>query len=145
MYQHLCLAAWKIGVTKKSLKRHKNMERISIECSLCIWLCRNSKDWVRPLLNSEPRKTQSVPSKSRESLNLKNSKTREAQVITKNQNIQFQHAGLNNKGNTCYVNAILQSLSTIPYFWSQQLSESGFISPFARSLSNNLSLLKKRS
>ena len=123
----------------------KNVGRISMECSFCIWLCRNSKDWVRPLLNSEPRKTQSVPSKSRESLNLKNSKTREAQVITKNQNIQFQHAGLNNKGNTCYVNAILQSLSTIPHFWSQQLSESGIISPFARSLSNNLSLLKKRS
>ena len=56
-----------------------------------------------------------------------------------------KHTGFINKGNTCYINSILQVLSTLPFFWCQNSSQSGTLSPLARALSLNLSLIKKRS
>ena len=55
-----------------------------------------------------------------------------------------KHAGLVNKGNTCYLNSILQALSVIPHFWNQQASQSDTISPLVKALTLNLSLLGKR-
>ena len=69
----------------------------------------------------------------------------ETAANTQRQKQQLKHAGFINKGNTCYANAILQALSTIPMFWCQQSSESGLISPLASTISLNLSLLPKRS
>ena len=53
------------------------------------------------------------------------------------------HVGFVNKGNTYYANAILQALSTVPSLWSQWASESSTISPLARSVVSNISLLSK--
>ena len=58
-------------------------------------------------------------------------------------NSQQIPVGFINKGNTCYANSILQILSTIPSFWCQGPSESGTVSPLAKAVSQNLSLLKK--
>ena len=54
-----------------------------------------------------------------------------------------KHPGFFNKGNTCYANSILQALSTIPSFWCQSASESGFLSPLTRAVTLNMSLLKR--
>ena len=54
-----------------------------------------------------------------------------------------KHAGFINKGNTCYINAILQGLSVIPSFWNQQSSQCGVISPFLRALTLNLFFFRK--
>ena len=48
------------------------------------------------------------------------------------------------EGNTCDSNSILQALSTIPSFWCQSASESGFLSPLTRAVTLNMSLLKRR-
>lgn len=55
----------------------------------------------------------------------------------------YKNIGFLNKGNTCYANAILQVLSTIPTLWCQSGSESFHLSPIARSISLNMAKLKQ--
>ena len=137
----------KLGFSGYLLKDTINtLGRISMECSFFIWLCRNSKEWSTPVLNIKTSENTSVSPKPKaknfsgeKDLNTKETKK------TPNKTVQLKHAGFINKGNTCYANAILQAMSTFPSFWSRQLAESGTISPLARALSLNLSLLGKRS
>ena len=130
----------------------KSLGRIAMESSFCIWLCRDSKNWQSPspILESKTPNSHSVKPKTKVSeipeirkQAPKSSKVQPSNVQKKS--AKRKHVGFINKGNTCYANAILQALSTIPSFWCQQLSESGVISPLARSVSLNLSLLGKRS
>ena len=55
-----------------------------------------------------------------------------------------KHPGFFNKGNMCYANSILQALSTIPSFWCQSASGSGFLSSLTSAVTLNMSLLKRR-
>ena len=55
-----------------------------------------------------------------------------------------KHPDFFNKGSTCYANSVLQALSTVPSFWCQSASESGFPSPLARAVTLNMSLSKRR-
>ena len=140
-----------LSICLKRLGFHKSLLRstiialrkIAIESSFFIWLSRNSNVWTAPNLSAESNKEQPTP----------NSKTT-SRPVAKNFNkvstppkakVVEKHAGFVNKGNTCYANSILQILSTIPSFWCQGSSESGTISPLAKAVSQNLSLLKKRS
>ena len=134
----------RLGLPKNLLKSTiKSLCRISMECSFYIWLCRNSSVWTIPIQDKEPTilsdKTKCEPNRY-----TKLPKKAESAKVP-NQNTQIKHAGFNNVGNTCYVNSILQALSTIPVFWRQQSSESGVISPLEKAVSLNLSLVKKRS
>ena len=102
---------------------------ISMECSFYIWLHRNSKDWTTKELhkydcqNNEPVPRKQKPSNS----GLKNPSKSVIVSVPPS-----KHAGFVNKGNTCYVNSMLQSLSVIPSFWNQQSSQHGTISPLLR-------------
>ena len=55
------------------------------------------------------------------------------------------HAGLINKGNTGYANSILQALPVVPALRAQWSSESSQLSPLVKSISLNMSLLKRSS
>ena len=45
-----------------------------------------------------------------------------------------------NKGNTCYANAILQTLSVVPSLWNRVLSQSPSLSPFLISITLNVKI-----
>ena len=66
------------------------------------------------------------------------------QPETKGSDQCTKHPQFFNKGNTCYGNSILQSLSTIPSFWCQLASESDFLSLLIRAVTLNMSLLKRQ-
>ena len=55
-----------------------------------------------------------------------------------------KHVGFFNKGNTCYANSILQALSVLPSFYSQESSEHDKILPLSRAVNLNMSLLKRK-
>ena len=112
-----------------------------MECSFYIWLHRNSKDWTTKELNKyDCQNNEPVPRKQKPSNSgLKNPSKSVIVSVPPS-----KHAGFVNKGNTCYVNSMLQALSVIPSFWNQQSSQHGTISPLLRALTLNLSLLGKR-
>ena len=133
----------KLGFCNNLLKNIiQSLSRISMECSFYIWMHRNSKDWTSQELRQFPSTaTEPLPQKQKASKNVYRSQpnsSKECLPISK-------HAGFINKGNTCYINSILQALSVVTPFWNQHSSQSGTISPLIRALTLNLSLLKKRS
>ena len=120
----------------------KRFGEISMKSSFCIWLARNSKVWSpdqdltevqpTPLKSSSKSKAKVFPEKSKLPSKVNNQ-------------VSICHAGLINKGNTCYANSILQALSVIPSLWSQWPSESSQLSPLVKSITLNMSLLKRSS
>ena len=122
-----------------------------MKASFVIWLSRNSKTWedVSSVSPSDtypvsPSDAPSVCPSTPENTNtftprkpFKTKKHSDSKAKTKS------HVGFINKGNSCYANAILQALSTVPALWSQWASESESISPLVRSISLNMSLLKR--
>ena len=97
----------------------KQISKCSMECSFSIWLARIIKVWSTkeidlslktpegPLVYQNP---SSTPSK--------------ASSLKTNSPLPV---GFINKGNTCYVNAILQTLTVLPSVWNRVSSESPFI------------------
>ena len=131
----------KLGFPNNLLKRIiKTLGRISMECSFYIWLHRNSKEWTNYTLSHCNKNDEESPLPKPKVL--KSNCKRPVHVNEKQ--APSKHVGFVNKGNTCYINSILQSLSVIPSFWNQQPSQFGTISPMLRALSLNLSLLEKR-
>ena len=133
----------KLGFPNKLVTQTvKQLGRISMESSFYIWMHRNSKEWTSQNTtyssSNDPHffNTNKVcQGKSNNTTPLKSVKQKAP---------PSRRAGFINKGNTCYINAILQALSVIPSFWQQQHSQSGTISPLVRALALNLSLVKKR-
>ena len=129
----------------------KKLGKIIMRASFCIWVARNSKVWSpdidlietkHPPVKKEKRpdslkKSTPPPSESPKSpARTEPPKSNEASTY---------HAGFINKGNTCYANSILQVLSDIPALWSQLPSESSHLSPLVKSISLNMSLIKRSS
>ena len=71
-----------------------------------------------------------------------------SQFIQKKYQIQkksaktYGNCGLLNKGNTCYINASLQCLSTIEQLWSNFTCCNNFLSPFTSSFVRIMLLLR---
>ena len=110
--------------------------KCSMECSCCIWLARYNKAWSTKeidlslktpadrLVSQNP---MSTPSKAN------SSKINSPLPV-----------GFINKGNTCYANAILQTLSVLPLLWNRVQSESPFLFPLLKSITLNMKI-KSRS
>ena len=130
---------------KLAFSTAKKLGQISMKSSFCIWLARDSREWFQECLPSE---THSLPRAKIGNLvptpstngSSKISKSKPESPVEKIRT-SFRHAGLTNKGNTCYANSILQVFSVIPSLWSQWPSESPNISSLVKSVILNMSLL----
>ena len=115
-----------INTTIKQISKH------SVECFFCVWLARNNKAWSTkeidlslktpedPLVYQNP---MSTPSK--------------ANSLKINSPLPV---GFINKGNTCYANAILLTLSVLPLLWNRVQSESSSLSPLLKSITLNMKI-----
>ena len=114
----------------------KQIRKCSMEWSFCIWLAINNKAWSTKEIDlslktlEDPLVYQnlwSTPSK--------------ASSLKINSPLPV---GFINKGNTCYANAILQTLSVFPSLWNRKPSESPSLSPLLKSITLNMKI-KSRS
>ena len=163
----------KLGFTNKlAFSAAKKFGEASMKASFYIWLARNSKEWSVKLPNPPPLCTASSqtsssalsspkasvepptpsstlssqkPSTKPPTSSLKNLISDSASPASNVPKIKVCHAGLFNKGNTCYANSLLQALSVVPSLWAQWASESSQLSPLVKSISLNMSLLKRSS
>ena len=111
-----------------------------------MWLARNSTGWSSntSLITIEDANFTAAGSKnsnpSRDSPS-SNAAALSSQPTRKQRKCdqRTKHHGFFNKGNTCYENSIVQALSTIPSFWCQSVSNSGFL----LLVTLNTSLLKR--
>ena len=80
-----------------------------MECSFCIWLARNNKEWT-PAANCK------LNDSSKETYNSESSMSSLKQTTKPGSNAEsLRPVGVINKGNTCYANSILQILSVITH------------------------------
>lgn len=127
----------KLGLPSKlSHKTAKALGWTSLSASFVIWLARDSKEWADPPKTSPS--VEQVKAKSRISLPASKPFKQSSSIPAATSRVGFV-----NKGNTCYANAILQALSTLPSLWSQWASECDRVSPLVRSIVSNLSLISK--
>ena len=100
--------------TKETKVVLSELTSTAIQCSFVIWLNRGNKIWNEQATSTfdihrkAPRKQ--TPFKSKVS---KHSNGKYSQPLSK-----FYRPGFINKGNTCYMNALLQALSVLTGFWS---------------------------
>ena len=123
----------------------------------CIWVARNSKvlspdidliETTHPPVKARKKGKEKGTSDSIKKSTPPHSEPPKSPARTelpKSNEASTYHAGFINKGNTCYANSILQVLSVIPALWSQLPSESSHLSPLVKSISLNMSLIKRSS
>ena len=107
-----------------------------MECSFCIWLARNNKEWT-PAANCK------LNNSSKETDNSQFSMSSFKQTTKPESNAKsLRPVGFISKGNTCYANSILQILSVILTLWSRVPSESNTLFPMLRVISLNMAIKK---
>ena len=127
----------------------KSLSSKSMSCSFEIWMARVSRDWTPPTNNSatggKPVVSSTVskasthkPNKSKSSANNVTRKTPERPNLESAKCVTTSHhAGILNKGNTCYINSILQCFSVIPKFWSHlSANQMPFVATFQKVMSS---------
>ena len=107
-----------------------------MECSFCIWLARNNKAWSTKEIDLSLK----TPEDPLVYQNLSSTPSK-ASSLKINSPLPV---GFINKGNTCYANAILQTLSVFPSLWNRVPSESPSLSPLLKSITLNMKI-KSRS
>ena len=92
----------------------KKLSKSSMECSFCIWLARNNKDWTPSTANCHL----NYPSK--ETCNSPSSLSSLKKIIKPVSNAKSTRPVVFiNKGNTCYANSISQVLTVVPNLWNR--------------------------
>ena len=103
-----------------------------MECSSCILLAKNNKAWSFKEIDlslkilEDPLVHQNLPSVTSKTNSLKTNPPLSVNFI--------------NRGNTCYVNAILQALSVLPSLWIRVPLESSSLSPLLKSITLNIKM-----
>ena len=115
----------------------KKLCKSSMECSFCIWLARNIKEWtpypINYKLDNYSQETYNSPS----SMSSLKQTTRPGSIAKSIRPVDFI-----NKGNTCYANSILQILSVIPTPWNRFPSESNTLLSMSRAISLRMAVKK---
>ena len=106
----------------------KNISTTCLKCSFDIWMVRNCSSWKLEGPCKSPSDVSSGPattSASSQSIHLSTSKTASFPPETRKvDHPKTVHCGLFNKGNTCYVNVILQALRPLSSLWSDSSTPS---------------------
>ena len=118
----------------------KNISTTCLKCSFDIWMARNCSSWKLEGPCKSPSDVSSGPattSASSKSIHLSTSKTasfppetrkvdhpKTVKASQNKVNVNHFHCGLFNKGNTCYVNVILQALRPLSSLWSDSSTPS---------------------
>ena len=127
----------KLGFNNTLIRNNiKNFSKSSMECSFCIWLARNNKEWTSTT-------NLKVKDSLKESCNSPSPMPYPKQKIKPvSKANSIRPIGFINKGNTCYANSILQVLSVMPTLWNRVPSESNHLSPMLRTISLNMAVKK---
>ena len=100
--------------TKETKVVLSELTSTAIQCSLVIWLNRDNKIW-----NEQATSTFDIPKKApRKHTPFKNKVSKHSNAKYSQPLSKFYRPGFINKGNTCYMNALLQALSVLTRFWS---------------------------
>ena len=128
----------KLGFSNTPLRKTiKKLSKSSMECSFCIWLARNNKDWTPSPTSYH------LNDPSKETCNSPSSLSSLKQTIKPVSNAKSTRpVGFINKGNTCYANSILQVLSVVPNLWNRFPSESNTLSSMLWAISLNMAIKK---
>ena len=130
----------KLGFNNELIRNTiKKGSKSSMECSFCIWLARNNKEWT-PAANCK------LNESSKETYNSESSMSSLKQTTKPWSNAKLlRPVGFITKGNICCANFILQILSVIPTLWNRVPSESNTLSPMLRAISLNMTIKKNSS
>ena len=114
----------------------KQISKCSMECSFSIWVARNNKTWSTKEIDLSLKS-------SEDPLVYQNLSPTPSKASSLKINSPLP-VGFINKGNTCYANAILQTLSVLLMLWNRVPSESPSLPPLLNSITPNMKI-KSRS
>ena len=112
---NVCSCFRRLGLnTKETEVVLSELTSTAIQCSFVIWLNRDNKIW-----NEQATSTFDIPKKApRKHTPLKNKASKHSNAKYSQPLSKFYRPGFINKGNTCYMNALLQDLTVVTGFWS---------------------------
>ena len=128
-----------VGLSRKLVRSSlKTPGSAALTASFQIWLCRESREWIIP--NTADRIT---PTAMKSSIPKPPSHSNSKLPFQQDNNRKYgtNNCGLINKGNTCYVNASLQCLSTMVKFWSNFSAHTNKLPQFVAAFVKIMSLL----
>ena len=130
----------RLGLTRKLVRSSlKILSSAALTASFQIQLCRQSQEWIIP------NTANAITPTAMESLIPKpprDSKSKLPFQQDNNRKYVTNNYGLVNKGNTCYVNASLQCLSTMVKFWSNFSAHTYKLPQFVAAFVKIMSLLQ---
>ena len=127
----------KLGFNNTLVRNNsKNFSKSSMECSFCIWLTRNNKEWTSTT-------NLKVKDSLKESCNSPSPMPYPKQKIKPvSKANSIRPVGFINNGNTWNANSILQVLSVMPTLRNRVPSESNHLSPMLQAISFNMAVKK---